>query len=217
MASLLWDENGDTHRSRGYRIDHLRDDDPPWLLTLEDVTWPRFVVSARSDGERFRTLRSARAAALHMEVMRVRTAKLTRHIVLALMLLAAAGLLYSAMNVSTESSRIEWFVASLAALVLAWSEALSAFVILISEGWDHGYEVPRLSWIDRGVSGVTIWLTSAGYGAEDNLDQPLVQVLSLDCSFPWGGPDSGRNRDSVEEIGNDVGCCVFAGSSWRES
>jgi hypothetical protein len=180
MTSLVWDEKDDTYRSNGYRIVHLRGDGAPWLLTLENVRWPRFVVRARSDGERFRSLRAARGAAVHMEIARVRSAKLTRHIVLSVFLMVAAALLYSVMSVSAETSRIEWFAASLVALVMAWSEALSAFMILISEGWDYGYDVPRLSWIDRGVSGAAIWLTAPGYGSTDVLEEPLVRVVSLD-------------------------------------
>lgn len=180
MAALVWDEKDDVYRAKGYRIDRVRDDGAPWLLTLERVRWPRFVRRARRDGERFWSLRSACAEALHMEVVRVRSAKLTRHIVLAVLLMLTAGGLYGAMTLASEPTRIQWFAVSLVVVAIAWSEALSAFMIATSGGWDHGYEVPHLTWIDRGVTRATIWLTSPSkLAAVEGADGP-VRVLSLD-------------------------------------
>jgi hypothetical protein len=180
MAALVWDEKDDIYRANGYRIDRVRDEGAPWLLTLERVRWPRFVRQARRDGHRFWSLRSACAAALHMEVVRVRCAKLTRHIVLAVLLLLTAGVLYAVMTLASEPTRVEWFAGSLVVVGIAWSEALSAFMIATSGGWDHGYEVPTLTWIDRGVTRAIIWLTSPGKLAPVEAAHGPVRVLSLD-------------------------------------
>jgi hypothetical protein len=56
----------------------------------------------------------------------------------------------------TQANGLEWFVLAGVALYIALSEGLDAFVLLVSDGWDHRYEVPKVTALDRIVSSAVI-------------------------------------------------------------
>jgi hypothetical protein len=104
------------------------------------------------DGRVFPSLKSARAAALHLEVVRVRRIKLIRHMTLSMVMFGMSVGFYLTMVAGTEANRLEWFTLSGVAIFVALSEGLDAFVLIVADGWDHRYDVPRLSIVDRVVS-----------------------------------------------------------------
>jgi hypothetical protein len=59
---------------------------------------------------------------------------------------------YATMSASPVTNRLEWFALAVATLVVALSEGLDAFVLVVADGWDRIYEVPELSIVDRSVS-----------------------------------------------------------------
>jgi hypothetical protein len=108
------------------------------------------------DGKIFLSLPSARAAALHLEVVRVRRVKLIRHVTLSIVMFGTSIGFYLTMLAGSEVNRLEWFTLSAVAMFVALSEGLDAFVLVVADGWDYRYEVPKLSIIDRFVSLVVI-------------------------------------------------------------
>jgi len=158
MTTLDWQEADGTFVCDGYRIERVTD--RQWLLALDAARTRTSVSRHLRRDPVFGSLRSARAAALHFEVTRVRQIKLVRHVALAVVTFILAVVFYFVMASGTEATRLEWFVLAGVALVLALSESLDAFVLLVADGWDYRYEVPRLSIVDRMVSSaviLTLW------------------------------------------------------------
>jgi hypothetical protein len=108
----------------------------------------------------FNSLRTARAAALHLEVVRVRRIKLIRHVTLSIVMLGLSVVFYLTMSAGNEANRLEWFALAGASLVIALSEGIDAFAVVVADGWDYGYQAPRISILDRFVLSVvtsTVW------------------------------------------------------------
>lgn len=151
MTTLEWGRSDDRCTARTLRIE--RDDDAPsdsiWLLCAER---PPIGVWKRDLDKRFSTLGAARAAARHIDVVRLRRVKQARHVVLTCLFSASAIWSYQIMALPEQWYRVEWFAVATIAIVVALSEGLSAFLMVIDDGWDYLYEVPRITIVDRAIA-----------------------------------------------------------------
>jgi hypothetical protein len=147
VTTLEWSETEDGYESAGYRI--MRSGTHGWTVRCDLAALPTVTRRRPADMPVFGSLKSARAAALHMEVVRIRSLKLIRHVALSLMMVSLSVGFYVAMATGTQTYRLEWFVLAGAALFIGLSEGLDAFVLVVSDGWDHRYEVPKVTALDR--------------------------------------------------------------------
>jgi hypothetical protein len=158
MTTLKWSETTNGYRSGGYRL--TRAGARRWSMECDASMQPGAGNRRSDEPWVFDSLRSARAAAIHLEVVRVRRIKLIRHATLAIAMFGLSIVFYLTMSAGTEATRLEWFTIAGIALVMSLSESLDAFVLVVADGWDHLYEVPRLTLIDTVVAGVvvaTLW------------------------------------------------------------
>jgi len=176
MTTLEWQDAHGTYVCDGYRIEP--ESRHRWLLTLDDPRIRMIVGRRFQAGRTFGSLRSARAAALHLEVVKVRRIKLIRHVTVSIVMIGLSVAFYLTMSAGTETSRLEWFGLAGAALVLALREGVDAFALAVADGWDHRYEVPRISMVDRIVSSAVVaalWRK----GDVPSLEEPAVRVIPL--------------------------------------
>jgi hypothetical protein len=150
MTTLEWSETEEGYESAGYRIKRFGTHE--WTIEFDPSELPTLARRRSTDVRVFGSLKSARAGALHMEVVRIRSLKLIRHVTLSLMMLCLSVGSYVTMATGTQTNRLEWFVLAGAALFIGLSEGLDAFVLLVSDGWDHLYEVPKVTALDRIIS-----------------------------------------------------------------
>jgi hypothetical protein len=158
MTTLEWSETEEGYESAGYQIRRLGAHG--WTISFDSPELPTIARRGSTDIRVFGSLKSARAAALHLELVRIRRLKLIRHVALSLMMFCLSVVSYVAMATGTQSYRLEWFVLAGAALFIGLSEGLDAFVLVVSDGWDHRYEVPKVTTLDRIISLVatsTLW------------------------------------------------------------
>ena len=158
MTTLDWSETEHGYVSSGYLITR-----PPgeirWALRVDASLIPP-VRRTTSHARPYASLQSARAAALHLEVVRIRRIKVIRHITLSLVAFVLSVAFYFTMMSGTAANRLEWFALAGIALVVSLSEGLDAFVLIVADGWDHRYEVPRVTVTDRIVASMvvsTLW------------------------------------------------------------
>ena len=150
MTTLEWSETQEGYESAGYQIKRFGTHE--WTINCDRSELPTFSGRRSTDIRVFGSLKSARAAALHMEVVRIRRLKLIRHVTLSPIALFLSVGSYVTMATGTQANRLEWFVLAGAALYIALSEGVDAFVLLVSDGWDHRYEVPKVTRLDRIIS-----------------------------------------------------------------
>ncbi len=177
MTTLEWLEADGAYVCDGYRI--TRSSDHEWMLTLDASRIRSVVRRGRHRSQRFGSLRSARAAALHLEVVTVRRMKRIRHVTLAFVLAFVSVASYLTMAASTPARQLEWFVVSGIALVFAFNEGLGALVLTVSDGWDHKYEVPRVTLVDRIVAGLVTRTLLPRADAAARPPPPPVRVIPL--------------------------------------
>lgn len=170
MTTLEWNETNDGYTSGGYQI--TRAGAKRWSMELDTSLIPPVVQRRSSEARMFRSLRSARAAALHLEAVRIRRIKLIRHVSLSIVLFGLSVGFYLTMSAGSETNGLEWFTLSAIALVLALSEGLDVFVLPVADGWDRRYDVPRISTVDRVVSHMvlsTVWPKRRTVNSSDEL------------------------------------------------
>jgi len=158
MTPLEWSETEEGYESAGYQI--KRFGTHGWTIYCDRPELPTVARRGSTDIRVFSSLKSARAAALHMELVRIRRLKLIRHVTLSLMMLCLSVGSYVTMATGTQTNRLEWFVVAGAALFVGLSEGLDVFVLVVSDGWDHRYEVPKVTVLDRIISSAatsTFW------------------------------------------------------------
>jgi len=154
MTTFERSETEDGYTSSGYQI--TRTGARRWAVEVDSSVKPPIRRRRCDDRREFSSLRSARAAALHLEIVRVRRIKLIRHVTLSMFMFAMSVGFYLTMLAGSVTNRLELFTLSGLAIFVALSEGLDAFVLVVADGWDHLYEVPRLSRVDRVVSATVI-------------------------------------------------------------
>ncbi len=185
MSSFDWHHTRETDRCNGYRIRRVDAERASWVLEFDGTDAIPLGLRSRDAGRRYRSLRCARAAAVHMEVVRLRRLKLTRHWFLSAVLLTTSVGFYLTMEAADQSSRIEWFLAALAVFVVGFSEGLDGVVILISDGWDHAYDVPRITRIDTWIGRTMARLRTPTSRCDGIEDEPRVRVVAVDRTTPF--------------------------------
>jgi len=173
MTTLEWEQSGNTYYRNGLRIDKLDAPDAAWVLDADILpvgVWHRDL------GKRYRTLRLARAAAVHMEVVRLRRMKQARHVSLVAVLLFASVWSYRVMERPDQVYRVEWFALAVLAIALALNEGVGAFVMTVDDGWDYRYEVPRVTFLDRAIAGVLLQYPARRTNA-DTVDRSPVRIV----------------------------------------
>jgi len=148
MVCLEWVDSDGIHRCDGYTIECVDSSSMSWSLRLDPSHLP-LGLTPRDSGRRYRNLRSARAAATHLEITRLRRMKFIRHGILAVVSLIASVVSYQMISLPHQGATLEWFAAALITMYIALSESLSGLLLLIDDGWDQRYEVPRITRLDR--------------------------------------------------------------------
>lgn len=146
MTTRQRDGLGEDLYDNGLRIARIGDARSDWSICC---AVPPIGLWKRDLAKRFTTLTAARAAVVHMEVVRLRRIKQARHLVLTAVFSASAVWSYQIMALPEQWYRVEWFAVATIAVVVALSECLSAFLMVIDDGWDYRYEVPRITVVDR--------------------------------------------------------------------
>ncbi len=155
------------------------------IVEVGDGTWrlvgdPVPVGVWRHDLERrYHSRRAARTGAVHLEVVRVRRMKLTRHLVMTVVFATAAWWSHGLVERPGEVHRIEWFAVAVVGAVLALSEMLAAFLLTIDNGWDPGYEVPQVTALDRFVGRVVLQHPAQRTAHGDTRQAP-VRIIDAD-------------------------------------
>lgn len=176
MTTLDWNSRGRSHRRDGYRIDPAGGEPPGgWILHVDEPDQP---VVPSIGGQRFRSLKSAKAAAVHHRILVIRRTKLIRHAVLALLGCLFAIPAFAMMGPGTSTRRVAFFVVGLIVLLVTLRELVGVLMIVFSQGWDSGYDVPRLTRIDRLVVSVVSRLSRAPLDTHGN-DEAAVHVVPL--------------------------------------
>ena len=150
MTTLEWSETDHGYTSGGYKI--TRSGAKRWSIDFDNSIKALVGRHRAPDAWTFGSLPSARAAALHVEVVRVRRIKLIRHVTLAIVAMGFSFAFYIVMSAGTIVNHLEWFTLASVAMVFALNEGIEGFALLVADGWDHRYEVPHVSMLDRTVS-----------------------------------------------------------------
>ncbi|MCL1598643.1 MAG: hypothetical protein M3094_05630, partial [Actinomycetia bacterium] len=174
MTTLEQDAFDDRVHDNGLRIERTDDGGSDWLLSCAA---PPIGLWKRDLGKRFTTLRAARAAVVQMEVVRLRRIKQARHLVLTAVFSMSAVWAYQIMALPDQWYRVEWFVAATFAVAAALSEGLSSFLMVIDDGWDYRYEVPRITLVDRVIAGVVLQYPTRR-GHVEAIEAPKVRVVA---------------------------------------
>lgn len=150
MTDIDWIETDDGYTGSGYRISRVGSGQ--WSVGTDGSSSSSCRPHLGDDPRTFSSLKSARAAALHLEITGVRRIKLIRHLTVSILMGGLSVAFYLMMSAATAATRLEWFVVSGVALVVALSEGLDAFVLLVQNGWDHEHDVPRITIVDKVLS-----------------------------------------------------------------
>lgn len=151
MTTIGWETIGRSHRRDGYRIDPA-DGEPPggWVVTVDETG---FALVEDMGVTRFRSLTSAKAAVVHHRLAVIRRTRLLRHLVLTVSAFFSMIPVFALMGPGASTRRVVFFAIGLVLLFVAMRELVGMVTILSSGGWDHGYDIPRLTVVDRLVVG----------------------------------------------------------------
>jgi hypothetical protein len=145
------------------------------VLRVEE---PEHPVLPSIDSQRFRSLKSAKAAAIHHRILVIRRMKLIRHSILAILGCLVAIPAFAMMGPGTSTRRVAFFMVGLVVLLLTLRELVGVLMIVFSQGWDSGYDVPRLTVIDRVTVSVASTVGHASVAPTD-AEAGAVHVVPL--------------------------------------
>ena len=175
MTAPGWTIDGTSHRHDGYRIDPARGHPPGgWVLHADDPAHP---VIGSIDNSRFKSLKAAKAAAIHHRVLATRRMKLIRHAAVAALAALATIPAFALMGPGESTRRVAFFAVGLVLVLVAMRELVGVVVIVFSDGWDYGYDLPRVTWIDAMVADVVSALMAAPQMAVAEEEEPAVHVV----------------------------------------
>jgi len=152
-------------------------EEDPWVVNVDEPGDIPLGLFPRDFLTTYPTRRLARAAELHLEVLRERRIKFARHVVLAGMWAVAAVSAYNVMAAPGQPFQVEWFVASLVAVFFFLSETLEGFLVVIDEGWDRFYEIRRVTSTDRLIARVVFRPFSRRGRSEAEAEISQVRVI----------------------------------------
>ncbi len=180
MAFFDWDRTGEaTYRAGGYRIDRIREGRTLWVLRFDD----RRAVPAgfRPDAVewKYRSLSSAKAAAVHVEMQRRRLVKIMRHAFWGVLFALVALVLFTTMNQFDRYARLGSFSVGLVCTGLALREMTHGIIMSISGSWDYLYEAPRVTTVDSFVARFLVHLAPYPRNPEDD-PESKVRIVPID-------------------------------------
>ena len=173
-----WTVHGDTHCHDGYRIEPATDSvDGHWVVQVPDSRHP---VLGTIGGSRYTSLRSAKAAVIHHEVLVTRRTKMIRHAVLAVLGVMIAIPAFALMGPGESDRRVVFFVVGLVILLFTLRELVGLLILVTSHGWDYAYDMPKLTIIDRSVADVATAIQRAPTAPHDTEHGHRVHVIPID-------------------------------------
>ncbi len=173
-----WTTYGDTHCHDGYRIEPAGGPvDGGWVVHVQESRHP---VLGSIEATHFTSLRAAKAAVIHHEVLVTRRTKMIRHAVLAVVGVMVAIPAFALMGPGESNRRVAFFVLGLVILLLTLRELVGLLILVTSHGWDYAYDMPELTIIDRGVADVATALQRAPSATHDSDQGQLVHVVPID-------------------------------------
>jgi hypothetical protein len=177
VTAVEWQTNGASYRQDPYRIDPA-DGQPPggWVLHVVD---PEHPLVDSVDEQRFSSLKTAKATAIHHRLVTIRRTKLVRHAMLSIVGALLVIPAFALMGPGTSTRRVVFFVVGLLVLLLALRELVGLGMLALSDGWDYRYDAPELSWTDRMVGDFVGAISRAPLGAEAP-EVPAVKVVAID-------------------------------------
>jgi hypothetical protein len=144
----------------------------------------RHPVLGSLEATHFASLRAAKAAVIHHEVLVTRRTKMIRHAVLAVVGVIVAIPAFAMMGPGESDRRVAFFVVGLVILLLTLRELVGLLVLMTSYGWDYAYDMPGLTIIDRSVADVATALQRAPTATHDSEQGQLVHVMPIDEGHP---------------------------------
>jgi len=161
----------------GYRIERTGSADKPWVITFGDNAAAPLGLLPRDSGKAYPSLRVARAAATHLEVLRERRIKFVRHVVLAILWAIVAVTAYRIMAAPDQPLQLEWFAVALVAVFFFLNETLEGFLVAIDEGWDRFYEIRSVSRTDRIIARAIFFARAPLTRSSVDADSHSVRVI----------------------------------------
>jgi len=177
-----WTTYGDTHCHYGYRIEPARGPgDGGWIVHVQESRHP---VLGSIEAAHFASLRAAKAAVIHHQVLVTRRTKMIRHAVLAVVGTVVAIPAFALMGPGESDRRVAFFGVGLVIILLTLRELVGLLILVTSHGWDYAYDMPELTIIDRGVADVATALQRPPTATHDSDQGQLVHVVPIDEGRP---------------------------------
>ena len=178
MTTVDWQTNGVSHRQDPYRIDPAGGQPPGgWVLHVVD---PEHPLVDSIDEQRFSSLKSAKAAAIHHRLVTIRRTKLARHAVLSVVGAMLVIPAFALMGPGTSTRRVVFFVIGLFVLLLALRELVGLIMVVLSDGWDYRYDAPQLTLIDRWIGDFAAAVGRAPFGDDPTGDPDVIHIVPID-------------------------------------
>lgn len=180
MAFFDWIQTSDeTYRADGYRIDRIREGRILWLLHFDDTA--AVPAGFRPDAVewKYRSLPSAKAAAIHVEMLRRRRVKIMRHAFWGVVFGLAALLVFATLGDVGRNARLAAFVIGLVCTGLALREMTHGIIMYSSGSWDYLYEAPHVTAIDTQIARFLVHLAPNPHDPDPDPDG-TVRIVPID-------------------------------------
>jgi len=177
MRSNRGDPGASASHNTGYRIDRIGSVEKPWVVGFDESGVIPLGLFHRDSAKAYPSRRIARAAVVHLEVLRERRIKFVRHVVLAALWLALAVVAYNVMASPGQRFQIEWFAVVLVAAFFFLSETLEGFLVVIDEGWDRFYEIRSVSRTDRFIARLVFLPFARRAPLDADGESPRIRVI----------------------------------------
>jgi hypothetical protein len=180
MPFFDWIRTGkETYRADGYRIDRVREGRILWLLRFDDST--RVPAGFRPGVVEwsYRSLSSAKAAAIHVEMQRRRRVKIMRHAFWGVLFGLAALLVFATLSDMGRNARLAAFVFGLLCAGLALREMTHGIIMYSSGSWDYLYEAPHVTAVDTQIARFLVHLAPNPRNPEPDPDA-RVRIVPID-------------------------------------
>jgi hypothetical protein len=153
MAFFEWTQSAnDTLSADGYRIDRIREGRTIWLLHFDDRLRVPAGFRPGAVDWKYRSLTSAKAAAVHVEMQRRRRVKIMRHAFWGVVFSVAAVVVFATLGEMDRSARLVWFAVGMICTGLALREMTHGIIMFSSGSWDYLYEAPRVTVVDSFIA-----------------------------------------------------------------
>lgn len=180
MAFFDWIRTGDkTYCADGYRIDRIREGRIRWLLHFDDRG--RVPAGFRPDAVEWKydSMASAKAAAIHVEMLRRRRVKIMRHAFMGVLLGLVALLVFASLGDVGRNARLAMFIFGLVCTGLALREMTHGIIMYSSGSWDYLYEAPHLTTLDTQIARFLVHLAPNPHNPDPDPDEQ-VRIVPME-------------------------------------